>query len=297
MARLKDYLIATRPWSFTMTAISVCVGTALAAAEGPVAWGWFAAVLVGAVCFHAAANVINDYFDTRYGVDQPDSPTAHYRPHPLLGKMMTPRQLLGEAVILYAITIGAGLAVAFARSLDVLWIGIVGFLASLLYTAGPVRYKYRALGELSVFLMWGPLMVGGAYAAQRGALTVRPLVISIPFGVLVALVLFANNMRDIAYDSRQGVRTLSIMLGQKRSLAIYLGLFSAAYLAILVMVAAGYVTPWALLVFLSLPKAFLLFRTFARAVPDAADALTAQLDTIFGIFLIAGLVIARLIPS
>jgi 1,4-dihydroxy-2-naphthoate octaprenyltransferase len=297
MARFKDYFIATRPWSFSMTAISVCVGTALAAADGPVAWGWLAAVLVGAVCFHAAANVINDYFDTRYGVDQPDSPTAHYRPHPLLGKMMTPRQLLLEAVVLYAVTIGVGLAVAFARSMDVLWIGIVGFLASLLYTAGPVKYKYRGLGELSVFLMWGPLMVGGAYAAQRGALSLRPLVISIPFGVLVALVLFANNMRDISYDSRQGVRTLSILLGRRRSLATYLGLFLAAYIAIIAMVATGYLTPWALLVFLSLPKAIGLFRTFARAVPDAADALTAQLDTIFGICLLAGLVLARLIPS
>ncbi len=292
MARIEDFVIATRPWSFSMTAISVCMGTFLAAAEGPIAWGWFGLVLVGAVAFHAATNVINDYFDTRYGVDQADSPTAKYRTHPLLAGLMTPGQLLAEAVGFYAVTAGVGVAAAVLRSHDVAWIGGVGFLASLLYTAGPVKFKYRALGEVAVFLMWGPLMIGGAYAVQRGALSPRPLLISVPFGVLVALVLFANNMRDVEYDARRGVRTLSILLGQRRSLFIYLAMIAAAYLAVVGMVAGRVVTPWALLALLSLPKAVSLFRTFAREIPDAADAITAQLDTIFGVCLMVGLFIA-----
>jgi 1,4-dihydroxy-2-naphthoate octaprenyltransferase len=295
MTRFKDLVVSTRPWSFSMTAISVCMGTFLAAADGPISWLWLGVVLVGAVAFHAATNVINDYFDTRYGVDQADSPTAKYRPHPILGGLMTPRQLLAEAVALYAVTAAVGVAAAVLRSRDVAWIGGIGFLASLLYTAGPVKFKYRALGEIAVFLMWGPLMIGGAYAVQRGALSPRPLLISIPFGVLVALVLFANNMRDVEYDARRGIRTLSILLGQRRSLHIYLAMIAAAYLALLGMVAGGIVTPWALLVLLSVPKAVSLFRTFAREIPDAADAITAQLDTIFGVCLMAGLFIAGVV--
>jgi len=294
MARFKDLLISTRPWSFAMTAISVCMGTFLAAAEGPISWLWLAVVLFGAVAFHAATNVLNDYFDTRYGVDQADSPTAKYRPHPILSGLMTPRQLLLEAVLLYAATAVVG-AAAITRSRDVAWIGSIGFLASLLYTAGPVKYKYRALGEIAVFLMWGPLMIGGAYAVQRGGLSFRPLLVSIPFGMLVALVLFANNMRDVEYDARRGVKTLSILLGQRRSLHIYLGLIATAYLSLIAMVASGVLTPWALLVLLSVPKAVSLFRTFAREIPDAADAITAQLDTIFGVCLMAGLFVAGVV--
>jgi 1,4-dihydroxy-2-naphthoate polyprenyltransferase len=295
MPKLKDYAIATRPWSFSMTAISVAMGTFLAGLEGPVSWGWFALALVGAVAFHAATNVLNDYFDTRFGVDQPDSPTAKYRPHPILGGLMSPGQLLIETGGLYVVALAVGIAAIVARSPHVAWIGGIGLLASVFYTAGPVKFKYRALGEVAVFLMWGPLMIGGAYVVQRQTLAFRPLLISVPFGVLVALVLFANNMRDIEYDARRGIKTLSILLGRKRSLAIYLGLIVAAYLALFGMVAARMLTPWALLVLLSVPKAVSLFRTFAREVPDAADAITAQLDTIFGACLMVGLFVAGLV--
>jgi 1,4-dihydroxy-2-naphthoate octaprenyltransferase len=88
--KIHKYVIATRPWSFAMSLISVFVGTLLAAETGPIHWGWFALVCVGIVCFHATANIFNDYFDTRYKVDQPDSPTARYRPQPLLTGMFAP---------------------------------------------------------------------------------------------------------------------------------------------------------------------------------------------------------------
>jgi 1,4-dihydroxy-2-naphthoate octaprenyltransferase len=289
MPTLKDYVVATRPWSLSMTFISVTVGTLIAWQEGPVAWGWYALTVIGMFLFHSAVNVLNDYFDTRYQVDQPDSPTALYRPHPIFAGLLTPKQLLFEAVFLFAATIAIGLTLAHFRSPWVLWIGMGGFLFGVLYTAGPVKYKYRALGELPVALMWGPGMVEGAYAVQRDALSWRALWISIPFGVLVALVLFANNFRDAAYDARQKVKTLGILLGPKGSMAVYVGLMAAAYLAILALVLLKVLSPWGLLVFLSFPKAVSLVRTFLKAVPDAADAMTAQLDTIFGLLLLVGL--------
>ena len=100
--------------------------------------------------------------------------------------MLTPRQLLGEAIVLFALTFVIGMTAAVVLSWHVLWIGVIGFLTSVYYTASPVKFKYRALGELAVFLIWGPLMVEGAYAVQRQALSGKALIISIPFGVLVA---------------------------------------------------------------------------------------------------------------
>jgi 1,4-dihydroxy-2-naphthoate octaprenyltransferase len=123
---LKDYFIATRPWSFTMSLISVSAGTLLAAEDGPILWRWYALASIGIVCFHAAANIYNDYFDTRYQVDQPDSPTARYRPQPILTGMFTPAQLLTEGVVLSGITILIGLILSFERSMLVFWIGLIG---------------------------------------------------------------------------------------------------------------------------------------------------------------------------
>ena len=173
--RIGKYVIATRPWSFTMSLISVSVGTLLAAQAGPVSWAWYLLTALGITVFHAAANVINDYFDTRYQIDQQDSPTAKYRPQPILSGMLTPRQLLGEAIVLFALTFVIGMTAAVVLSWHVLWIGVVGFLTSVYYTAGPVKFKYRALGELAVFVVWGPLMIEGAYAVQRQALSGKAL--------------------------------------------------------------------------------------------------------------------------
>jgi 1,4-dihydroxy-2-naphthoate octaprenyltransferase len=295
LSQIKKYVIATRPWSFTMSIISVTVGTLLAAEEGPIGWTWFAVTALGITLFHAAANVINDYYDTLYKIDQPDSPTAKYRPQPILSGMLTPRQLLWEAVILFALTFTIGVTTAFIRSYHVLWIGIIGLLTSIYYTAGPVKFKYRALGEFAVFMMWGPLMVEGAYAVQRQALSVKALYISIPFGILVALVLFANNMRDIDYDSRQNVKTLSIVLGSHRSYILFAGLITTAYASVLGMIALGIMSLWGFLIFLSLPKALSLLKTFKEKIPDMADALTAQFDTVFGILLITAMILESMV--
>jgi len=295
LSQIKKYVIATRPWSFTMSLISVTVGTLLAAEEGPIGWTWFAVTALGITLFHAAANVINDYYDTLYKIDQPDSPTAKYRPQPILSGMLTPRQLLWEAVILFALTFTIGLITAFIRSYHVLWIGIIGLLTSIYYTAGPVKFKYRALGEFAVFMMWGPLMVEGAYAVQRQALSVKALYISIPFGILVALVLFANNMRDIDYDSRHNVKTLSIVLGSQKSYILFAVLIMTAYASVLGMIALGIMSLWGFLIFLSLPKALSLLKTFKEKIPDMADALTAQFDTVFGILLITAIILESMV--
>jgi 1,4-dihydroxy-2-naphthoate octaprenyltransferase len=62
------------------------------------------------------------------------------------------------------------------------------------------------------------------------------------------------------------------------------------------MVVLGLLSPWGLLVLLSLPKAVHLLKTFTRKIPEAADAITAQLDTVFGLLLIAALILHKTVP-
>jgi 1,4-dihydroxy-2-naphthoate octaprenyltransferase len=138
-------------------------------------------------------------------------------------------------------------------------------------------------------------MVEGAYAVQRQALSVKALYISIPFGILVALVLFANNMRDIDYDSRHNVKTLSIVLGSQKSYILFAVLIMTAYASVLGMIALGIMSLWGFLIFLSLPKALSLLKTFKEKIPDMADALTAQFDTVFGILLITAILLESMV--
>ena len=81
---LTNWFIATRPWSFTMTLISVSVGSALAALDGSFSWGLCLLAAAGAVFMHAGTNLLNDYYDVKHGLDTLFSATAQYRPHAIV---------------------------------------------------------------------------------------------------------------------------------------------------------------------------------------------------------------------
>ncbi len=209
----------------------------------------------------------------------------------LIQKLLTPGQVLGLGLCLFALSLPIGIYLTLEKGIPVLIIGLLGFLAGFFYTAHPIAFKYLALGEPMVFLMWGPLMVSGAYYVQTGTLTVQAIWLSLPFGILVASILLANNIRDIQYDGRVGIKTIATLLGHSRSLLLYQGLILGAYVATLVLVLLRQLSLWGLLVLLSLPLAFKLMQTLKQSVPPDADARTAQLDTAFGLLLVISLVL------
>ncbi|HNU73510.1 MAG: 1,4-dihydroxy-2-naphthoate octaprenyltransferase [Deltaproteobacteria bacterium ADurb.BinA179] len=291
---LTNWFIATRPWSFTMTLISVSVGSALAALDGSFSWGLCLLAAAGAVFMHAGTNLLNDYYDVKHGLDTLFSATAQYRPHAIVHGLLPAEQVFRAACGLFAAASLIGVYLAFASGWMVLLIGLVGVLAGIGYTAPPMKYKYLALGEVSVFLMWGPLMIEGAYYVQTHVLSFQAFLISIPFGLLVALTIFANNIRDIDHDSSRNIRTLAIWLGPDRGVRAYLLLMALAYVSTLFLTLSNMLSLWGLLVFLSLPLAVQLQRRMARGIPQDADAMTAKLDTAFGVLLVAALIIQGL---
>ena len=287
----RNWFLASRPWSFAMTAISVSVGSALGAIDGSFSWALYLVALLGTILLHAATNLMNDYYDVKSGVDTREVATAQYRPHPLVEGKLNSEQVRRAAYALYGLSIAIGIYLAATRGWELLWIGLIGAFSSFTYTAPPLKYKYSALGEISVFLMWGPLMVAGSYFVQRQAFSMNAFWISLPFGVLVGLVLLANNIRDIIHDRDKGILTLAIVLGRRRGLLLYATLVILAYLGIVLMSFIGPLYHWSLIVLLSLPLAFRLLHQMMKQVPADADARTAQLDTAFGVLLVISLVL------
>lgn len=287
----RNWFLASRPWSFSMTAISVSVGSALAAIDGGFFWSLYLITILATVLLHAATNLINDYYDVKSGVDTQEVSTAQYRPHPLVEGKLAAGHVKIAAYSLYGLSILIGIYLAATRGWALMWIGLIGAFASVTYTAPPLKYKYSALGEISVFLMWGPLMVAGAYFVQRQAFSINAFWISLPFGALVALVLLANNIRDIEHDRDKGILTLAIVLGQRHGLMLYFMLVVLAYLAIILMSIFGPLHLWSLIVLLSLPLALKLLGLMKKRIPADADARTAQLDTAFGVLLVISLVL------
>jgi 1,4-dihydroxy-2-naphthoate octaprenyltransferase len=244
---------------------------------------------------HGGVNLMNDFFDYRSGVDIEEAATTQYRPHPLVEGKIYPMPVLWVSILLFSLGMALGLILAILRGWEILWIGIIGVIAGVFYTAPPLSYKYRAWGEFSVFLMWGPLAVEAAYFVQRGHFSWAAFWVSIPFGVLVALVLFANNLRDVETDAKANVNNLAIILGRHNGPIVYASMVLAALVSIVIMSLVGPLGRWSLLVILSLPIAFKLLRVMIREVPKDADARTAQLNTAFGTLLVISLVLESVI--
>jgi 1,4-dihydroxy-2-naphthoate octaprenyltransferase len=281
-----------------MTVISVCLGSLLARKAGFFSWHLFLLLLFGMILTHAATNVINDYFDYRHGVDRPGSATARYRKHPILEGLFRPAQVLAFALALYGLAVAAGIYLAVRSGWPVLLFALAGGLASIFYTGGPVKYKHRGLGELAVFLMWGPLMVTASYfvLSRSWAGIGKILLASLPQGLWVALVLFANNLKDIDYDRETNVITLANLMGRKRALWAYMAALAATYVVAAGEIIAGILPLWALLVFASVPLALKLAVSLKRCaeIPPDADPQTARVGMIFGLLYLAGLLVEQL---
>lgn len=289
---VKEAFLSTRPWSFTMTFSSVTMGTLLAALAGRFDVLLYAAALGGMVAFHGATNVLNDYFDVRHGVDREGAPTTKYRLHPGAAGKVPLSSVLRFSLGLYAVTLAVAAYLALVAGMAILLITLAGILGSVLYTADPVVLKARGAGEATVFVMWGLLIPLGAYMVQTGAFSWTPVLATVPIGIFVALVLLANNIRDIEYDGSVGVRTIAVRLGQSTSARLYGWLLASAYVFVGAEIATRFVSVWSVLVFLTLSGALSLWRMFRGPIPDNADPKTAALALQFSLLYMASLVLS-----
>ena len=293
---LKALSMTMKPQSFLLSAISASVGTALASLRGPIHWGYYFLTVLGVVLLHGGANVINDYFDYRQRIDTTEVPGSYgNEARVLIQKMLRPSQVLWTALILFALSLVVGIYMTAVRGWPIFLFGFIGFLTGLLYTARPIALKYVALGEPSVFFMWGPLVVSGAYYVQRGEFSFQAVWISIPIGILVALVLLANNIRDIQFDSRVGIDTMATLLGRRWAIRLYQSLLIGIYVATVLLILCGLLSFWSFLTLLSLPLGLTLVRMLRKEVPDDADARTAQLDGAFGVLFVIAIVLERFV--
>jgi 1,4-dihydroxy-2-naphthoate octaprenyltransferase len=293
---VKTAFISTRPWSFTMTFSSVTMGTLMAALTKTFSPFLYALTLLGMLAFHAATNVLNDFFDVRHGVDREGAPTTKYRLHPAAVGQTPLSTILELSLGLYAVTLIAGVYLAFVSNLAILAVVAIGILSSVLYTADPVVLKARALGEVTVFAMWGLLIPLGSYMVQTGSFSWSPMVASIPIGIFVGLVLLANNIRDVDYDGSVRNRTLAVALGVRGAAKVYSTLLALAYVLVVAGVLVKLVPVWSLIVFLTVPGARRLARMFSGEIPDNADPKTAALAFQFALLFMGSLVLAIFVP-
>jgi 1,4-dihydroxy-2-naphthoate polyprenyltransferase len=287
---------ASRPYSYPASAVPVLLGTAAAwVFHGQFHLLRVILALVGVMALHGASNIFNDYYDYKKGVDGPDTIGT-------LGILVTheiePRPLVMIGLLYYGIGVASGLILWWMAGNWVLWLGLIGVAGGFFYTWGPA-FKFRLLGDVSVFVLFGLLVTLGAFYIQAGELSWVPVLYAIPLGLLIDGILHGNNLRDIPDDNRVNVTTLAGYLGVEKSKIFYLFLVAGAFLSIPVLVFVDHL-PWpAFLVVLSLPlavrnvKRVFEFTRISREHLSSIDAMSAQLQMVFGVLMTIGVVLGK----
>ena len=206
----------------------------------------------GILFFHLFSNLYNDYFDVTHGTDEANTEYFNagmdstilqgaqlsggsravelglitLKGTKSLANIMFVLGLFTAAAILYTSYLNTGSS---SNSYYAAIIALIGVLVGYYYTAKPIRLSSRyGLGELSIFLSFGPLLTlgtGFAIASETIILYSNEfynlLIIGIPIGLLTTNILFINQFPDHASDKKVGKNHLVVLFGKKASRWIY----------------------------------------------------------------------------
>src|SRR4051794_40861426 len=271
---VSKWLVITRTAVFSMTVTSGLIGGLLAmgamrlTGEVTVDWALLALAIVGLVVAHAANNMINDYFDLEGGVDTDDYVRALYAPHPILSGWVTKPQLGAAILVANAIDLAIMLYLTWVRGPLVIGFALAGLFISVFYVAPPIRLKHHGLGEPGVFIVWGPLMTVGTFFVATGSIPAWVWIASLPYAILVTTVLFGKHIDKIEADTKKGVRTLPVILGERRARAVARAMMIAFYPIVIGAALVGWIGPWIALVVLGIPRLISTLRTFRSPRPE-----------------------------
>jgi 1,4-dihydroxy-2-naphthoate octaprenyltransferase len=294
---VKDWIIATRPWSFTASALPALVAMLYeiyAHPESAHHWYFGIAAIIGAVIFHAGGNLISDYYDYVKGVDQAGKMGGTKA---LTSGLFTPRQFIAFGWTFIITGTLLGLFLVWQTGLTLLWIGLFGTIGALFY----YRFKANALGDLLIYLVYGPTIMLGTGFVVLGYIDWNLLIVTIPQALIVVGVLHANNTRDIASDRAANVRTLAMFIGVPASKIYYYLLIGLAYVSVVAMVVLQILPIFTLIMLITLPLAIKNCKAMSQISEDNKapiydlEVKTAQLHLPFSLTLVVGLVISILI--
>jgi len=275
-----SYVEALRPWSFSASLMPVLLGCAIAhKTTGEFSPAILVLTALCALSVHGAGNIVNTYFDFIKGIDSKKKSDDRTLVDQLLSK--------DEVVTLGAVLYGIGcmgfiilvlLSPARIEHLALVYFG--GLSSSFMYTGG-VGFKYIALGDVMILVIFGPITLLFSYLAQTGQTEWATIYYAIPLALNTEAILHSNNTRDMSTDQRAGIVTLAILIGAPASIVFFACLLFLPYMVFIVM--ALHSSKWLLLPLITLPSAFQLEKEFRSEDMRQIPQKTAKLNFFFAL--------------
>lgn len=220
----RAWLLAARPKTLSGAAVPVMIGLALAYVDARVyvagTYSWLAAALclLFAMMMQIDANFINDFFDFASGNDDAETRLG---PRRACAQGWVKQESMKRAIALTTcLACAVGLPLVYYGGLEMVLIGMVCVVFCFLYTT---HLSYLGLGDLLVLVFFGVVPVCITYYVQLHTCTWQVLIASLACGLVIDGLLIVNNYRDRDGDRKAGKNTLVVMIGERASLALYLG--------------------------------------------------------------------------
>jgi 1,4-dihydroxy-2-naphthoate octaprenyltransferase len=264
---VSKWLISSRAAVLVMTLTSSALAGLFALKDGGFRFLPWLIMTIALMLGHACNNLFNDYTDFVRGVDKDNYFRTMYGPQPVAHGLMTTRQLLGFFWVTGGIVLCLAAALLARDGWDPVILVLLGIGAAfvLLYT-WPL--KYLGLGELSVLVVWGPLMIGGGYYAITRHWSWEVVLASAPYALGVTTVIFGKHIDKAGLDREKKIRTVPVLIGEGASRVIVIGMMVVPYLIVGALVVVRWFTPAPAIVLLALPALLRALPAFFHARPE-----------------------------
>jgi 1,4-dihydroxy-2-naphthoate octaprenyltransferase len=269
---ISKWLIATRSAVTLVTVYSCVIAGLLAWRDGHFSSVPWIIVTLGLFVAHGTNNLLNDYTDYNRGIDKDNYFRTQYGVHPLVQGFWTNRQQLSWFLVSGVLAVLAGLYAVIYTKFNPVTIAMFAF-GALVLLAYTYPFKYWGLGELAIFLIWGPIMIGAVYAVLSGSWNWNVALAGVPYGLGVASINIGKHIDKREDDLKKGVGTFPVRVGERTArrvdqLALLLIYVVIAYLVFV----PRYFTPVMLIVFIAFGYALRAFRLLNKPRPASAPA-------------------------
>jgi len=300
--KLFCWMVIMRLPFLTATVVPILLGAAVASRYVTIDWFYFTLTMLGGFFLHIGTNTSNDYFDHTSGTDE-----ANYNYMvPFSGGsrsiqmgLISAKGMLNLSIITFALSALIGIPLIMKAGINILYLGFIGFLSGLFYTAPPFRFASRkGMGEFLIGLNFGPLMVAGSYLVQTGGDMTQiydATLAGIPIGLLVAAIVYVNQFPDHDGDKATGKNNLVVVFGPEKARVGYVFLVIGSFISIIALTLTK-PESFPMLSLISLITSFYsiytiktLYKYYDNRLLQPANAGTIGLHFLTGLFFCAGI--------
>ncbi|MFH2138769.1 MAG: prenyltransferase [Candidatus Omnitrophota bacterium] len=260
----------------------------------------FSVGLAAVMATHLGANLINDYADSRSGCDWQDMKFYGFFGGSKLiqEKVLSEKSYLKASIGVFALALlSVFLLIVLLKSASVVGFYMIILFLGVSYSHGPLRFSYRYLGEPVIFTLFGPALVMGGYFIQSHIFpSMSAFVLSVPFGLLTAAILFCNEVPDYQEDLKAKKFTWVKLTGAEYAYVLYYILVFTGMILVLINIQRGVLSLICLGVLVCIPlvvKAGTILKKDYNNKDKLVEAskLTILSQTVTGVLIVLDLII------